>query len=128
VLADEMTWRTPPTSIYRSAWWSAGYVTILVMTTGDAHITVRHYKDFGLVPVSERTYLAQPPDADVLPSLDKATLGQTTYQPERYVPLRYSVAHHSAAFEVETTADIVIVGHEYEFTTKGTKVVMGRRA
>jgi len=140
VLADQMTWRTPPTSIYRSAWWSAGdaqlqkqvsYVTILVMTTGDAHITVRHYKDFGLVPVSERTYLAQPPDADVLPSLDKATLGQTTYQPERYVPLRYSVAHHSAAwfcFEVETTADIVIVGHEYEFTTKGTKVVMGRRA
>ena len=140
VLVDEMTWRTPPTSIYRSAWWSAGdaqlqkqvsYVTILVMTTGDAPITVRHYKDFDLVPVSERTYLAQPPDADVLPSLDKTTLGQTTYKPERYVPLRYSVAHHSAAwfcFEVETTADIIIVGHEYEFTTKGTKVVMGRRA
>ena len=140
VLVDEMTWRTPPTSIYRSAWWSAGdaqlqkqvsYVTILVMTAGDAPITVRHYKDFDLVPVSERTYLAQPPDADVLPSLDKTTLGQTTYKPERYVPLRYSVAHHSAAwfcFEVETTADIIIVGHEYEFTTKGTKVVMGRRA
>jgi len=140
VLVDEMTWRTPPTSIYRSAWWSAGdaqlqkqvsYVTILVMTTGDAPITVRHFKDFDLVPVSERTYLAQPPDADVLPSLDKTTLGQTTYKPERYVPLRYSVAHHSAAwfcFEVETTADIIIVGHEYEFTTKGTKVVMGRRA
>ena len=29
---------------------------------------------------------------------------------------------------LETTADIILVGHEYEFTTKGTKVVMGRRA
>jgi len=82
--------------------------------------------------VLERTYLAQPPDAVVLPTLDKTVLGAPeTYQSERLVPLRYSVAHMSAAwfcFELETTADIILVGHEYEFTTKGTKVVMGRRA
>ena len=141
IVADEMTFAVAPTSIYRSAWWAAGdpqlqkqvtYVTIWVMTTGDSTITMRHYKDFSLTPVIERTYLAQPPDAVKLPTLDKTVLGAPqTYQSERLVPLRYSVAHMSAAwfcFEIETTADIVIVGHEYEFTTKGAKVVMGRRA
>mgnify|MGYP003144908962 FL=1 len=141
IVADEMTFAVAPTSIYRSAWWAAGdpqlqkqvtYVTIWVMTTGDSTITMRHYKDFSLTPVIERTYLAQPPDAVGLPTLDKTVLGAPqTYQSERLVPLRYSVAHMSAAwfcFEIETTADIVIVGHEYEFTTKGAKVVMGRRA
>ena len=73
------------------------YVTIWVMTTGDASITMRHYKDFSLTPVLERTYLAQPPDAAVLPTLDKTVLGLTTYQKERLVPLRDSVAHMSAA-------------------------------
>jgi len=137
--SDNMVAQSPPTSTYRSAWWSAGdpqmqkqvtYVTIWVMTTGDASITMRHYKDFSLTPVLERTYLAQPPDAAVLPTLDKTVLGLTTYQKERLVPLRYSVAHMSAAwfcFEIETTADIILVGHEYEFTTKGTKIVQGRR-
>jgi len=138
--SDNMVAQSPPTSTYRSAWWSAGdpqmqkqvtYVTIWVMTTGDASITMRHYKDFSLTPVLERTYLAQPPDAAVLPTLDKTVLGLTTYQKERLVPLRYSVAHMSAAwfcFEIETTADIILVGHEFEYTTKGTKIVQGRRA
>ena len=141
IVADQMTFKGAPTSVYRSAWWSAGdpqlqkqvtYVTIWVMTTGDSTITMRHYKDFDLVPVLERTYLAQPPDSAELPTLDKAVLGAAeSYRTERLVPLRYSVAHMSAAwfcFELETTADIILVGHEYEFTTKGTKVVMGRRA
>ncbi len=63
--------------------------------------------------------------------MDKTLLGSTEYRTERLVPLRYSVAHMSAAwfcFEIETTADIILVGHEYEFTTKGTKVTMGVRA
>ena len=102
------------------------------MTTGDASITMRHYKDFSLTPVLERTYLAQPPDAAVLPTLDTTLLGApATYQKERLVPLRYSVAHQSAAwfcFELETTADIILVGHEYMYNTKGSKVIMGRRA
>lgn len=140
IVADTMTDDDPPTSTYRSAWFASGdpqlqkqisYVTIWVMTTGDVNITMRHYKDFILTPVLERTYLAQPPDAAVLPTLDKTSLGSASYLKERLVPLRYSIAHQSAAwfcFELETQGDIIIVGHEYEFTTKGTKVVMGRRA
>jgi hypothetical protein len=41
------------------------------------------------------------------------------------------VAHQSAAwfcFEIETTEDLVLVGYEYEYTTKGTRVVAGVRA
>jgi hypothetical protein len=140
IVEDNMTDDDPPTSTYRSAWFASGdpqlqkqisYVTIWVMTTGDVNITMRHYKDFILTPVLERTYLAQPPDAAVLPTLDKTSLGSASYLKERLVPLRYSIAHQSAAwfcFELETQGDIIIVGHEYEFTTKGTKVVMGRRA
>ena len=140
VVDDVMTDAGPPTSVYRSAWWSAGdpqlqkqvsYVTVWVMTTGNVSVTLRHFKDFDLVPVDERTYLMQPPDASTLPALDSAVLGSGSYTKARLVPLRYSVAHQSAAwfcFEIETTSDVILVGHEYEFTTKGTKVVMGRRA
>ena len=31
-------------------------------------------------------------------------------------------------FELETTEDLVLVGYEYEYTTKGTRVVAGVRA
>jgi len=47
------------------------------------------------------------------------------------VPLRVSVAHQSAAwfcFEVETDAELTIVGYEYEYQSKGTKVIAGVRA
>ena len=60
-----------------------------------------------------------------------AVLGSGSYTKGRLVPLRYSIAHQSAAwfcFEIETTSDVILVGHEYGFTTKGTQVVMGRRA
>lgn len=129
----------PPTSIYRSAWFDAGdpqiqkqfsYVTVWMLTTGDASITMRHYKDFSLTPIIERTYKAQPPDAASLATLDTATLGTDVYRETRLVPLRFSVAHMSAAwfcFEIETTEDLVLVGYEYEYTTKGTRVVAGVR-
>ncbi|NBS70110.1 hypothetical protein EBT31_14545, partial [bacterium] len=131
-----------PASVYRSAWCSFGdpqvqkqvtYVTLWLSTTGNIPVTVRHYKDFSLTPVEERTYYAQPPDAPRLPVLDKAVIGSTgtTYSDERLVPLRVSVAHMSAAwfcFELETTGVLTLVGYEYEFATKGTKVVAGVRA
>jgi len=94
-------------------------------------VTVRHYKDFSLTPTEERTYLAQPPDAASLPVLDKAVIGAANYADERLVPLRVSVAHQSAAwfcFEVETEAELTIVGYEYEYQTKGTRVIAGVRA
>jgi hypothetical protein len=128
-----------PTSVYRSAWFDAGdpqiqkqlsYVTLWLLTTGDAAVTMRHYKDFSLTPILERTYKAQPPDAPELATLDVATLGTSTYREARLVPLRYSVAQQSAAwfcFEIETTEDLVLVGFEYEYTTKGTRVVAGVR-
>lgn len=131
----------PPTSIYRSAWTAFGdpqvqkqvsYVTLWVMTTGLPKITMRHYKDFSLVPTTEQTYTAQSPDATPQVTLDTALLGPpNTYRDDRLVPLRFSVAHQSAAwfcFEIETTEDLVLVGYEYEYTTKGTRVVAGVRA
>ncbi|MCH9716303.1 MAG: hypothetical protein K0U52_04370 [Gammaproteobacteria bacterium] len=129
-----------PTSTYRSAWWSAGdpqiqkqvsYVTVWVLTTGEPKVTMRHYKDFSLEPIVEQTYTAQSPDSAPQPVLDKAILGQGQYRDDRLVPLRFSVAHMSAAwfcFELETDEDLVLVGYEYEWQTKGTRVVAGVRA
>ena len=140
VSGDVMASQPAPVSIYRSAWWSAGdaqvlkqvtYVTVWVLTTGAPTITMRHFKDFQLTPVAERTYRAQPPDAVALPELDKVVLGSGSYTTERLVPLRFSVAHQSAAwfcFEIETQQDIILVGWEYSYTSKGTLVTMGPRA
>lgn len=140
IVGDTMTFNAAPTSVYRSAWWSGGdaqlqkqvtYVTVWVLTTGAPTITMRHFKDFKLTPVAERTYKAQPPDAEALPELDKVVLGAGSYTTERLVPLRFSVAHQSAAwfcFEIETQQDIIIVGWEYTYTSKGTLVTMGPRA
>ncbi len=140
IVNDELVYNAAPTSAYRSAWWSAGdpqmqkqvsYVTVWVLTTGKPRITMRHYKDFSLQPTVEQTYHAQSPDATSQPVLDGAILGQGQYREERLVPLRFSVAHMSAAwfcFEIETTEDITLVGYEYEWTTKGTRVVAGVRA
>ena len=137
---DTFVYADPPTSIYRSAWNAFGdpqvqkqvnYVTLWMLTTGNVRVTVRHYKDFSLTPTEERTYLAQPPDAASLPVLDKAVIGAANYADERLVPLRVSVAHQSAAwfcFEVETEAELTIVGYEYEYQTKGTRVIAGVRA
>jgi len=129
-----------PKSVYRAAWNNFGdpqvqkqvnYVTLWLMTTGNVEVTVRHYKDFSLTPTEERTYFAQPPDAAKQPVLDKAIIGQSNFSDERLVPLRVSVAHQSAAwfcFEVETDAELTIVGYEYEYQSKGTKVIAGVRA
>jgi hypothetical protein len=70
-------------------------------------------------------------DASTETTMDATILGTGQYRTDRLVPLRFSVAHQSAAwfcFEVETTEDLVLVGYEYEYTTKGTRVVAGVRA
>jgi len=130
----------PPVSRYRSAWTAFGdpqmmkqvsYVTLWVLTTGKPEIQMRHFKDFSLIPTLERTYTAQSPDSIPQAVLDAAQLGTGEYRVDRLVPLRFSVAHQSAAwfcFEMETTEDLVLVGYEYEYTTKGTRVVAGVRA
>lgn len=131
----------PPTSVYRSAWFDFGdaqvkkqvsYVTLWVMTTGEPTITLRHYKDFSLRVTEERTYKAQPPDQADLPVFDTVTLNAgAIYEDHRLVPLRYSVAQQSCSwfsFEFTTTDDLIFIGYELEYTTKGTRVVMGKRA
>ena len=103
---DVLVWNNPPTSIYRSAWFDFGdaqvqkqvsYVTVWVVTTGEPEIQMRHYKDFSNEVVLEQTYTAQSPDSPAQPVLDKAVLGQGVYRDARLVPLRFSVAHMSAA-------------------------------
>lgn len=135
-----LVYADPPTSIYRSAWNAFGdpqaqkqvsYVTLWLMTTGSAQVTVRHYKDFNGTPTEERTYVAQPPDAAKLPVLGTAVVGVASYNNERLVPLRVSVAHQSAAwfcFELETQQDLVLIGYEYEYQTKNVRVIAGVRA
>jgi len=137
----------PPLSVYKSAWMDFGdpqilkqvkYVTLWLMTSGGTApstgpiVKVRHYKDFGLTPVAEREYLAQPPDAPFLPVFDLVTLNSgAKYLEERLVPLRVSIAGMSCqtfAFEFETDQDIVFVGHEVEFVSQGARVIAGQRA
>jgi hypothetical protein len=130
-----------PQSIYRSAWNDLGdprlqkqvnYVVIWVLTTGNPAVIVRHFKDFQLNYATERTFKAQPPDAALLPVFDTAILNDgATYQQERLVPLRVSIAQQSCAwfaFEVATTEDLIFVGYEIEYVSKGTKTIMGVRA
>jgi len=130
----------PPTSRWRSAWNAFGdpktkkqvsYVILNVLTTGDPTITVRHYKDFSLTATSERSYKAQPPDAADLPVYDTVTLGSNTYQDARLATIRVPVAHMSCSwfsFEVETTEDLIFIGYECIWTTKGTPTIKGKRA
>lgn len=138
---DVLKYTSPPTSVYRSAWYDfqdaqtqkqVSYVTLWALTTGGPKITMRWLKDFNLTPTAERTYVAQPPDAESVAVLDKVVLGSgQTYREPRLVPLRFSVAHQSAAwfaFEIETQEDLVIVGWEYEYTSKPTRVTAGVRA
>jgi hypothetical protein len=138
---DVLKYTPPPTSVYRSAWYAfedpqtqkqVSYVVLSVLTTGEPTITMRWLKDFSLVPTSERTYKMQAPDAPPAATLDTVVLGKgAAYREPRLVPLRYSVAHQSAAwfaFEIETTEDIVLVGFEYEYTVKPTRVTAGVRA
>ena len=53
------------------------------------------------------------------------------YEDHRLVPVRYSIAQQSCSwfsFEIETTDDLIFIGYELEYATKGTRVVMGKRA
>ena len=141
VAENTFTYANPPTSTYRSTWNDFGdaaaqkqvlYVTLWCLTTGRPTVTVKHLKDFSLTAVEERSYEAQPPDAADLPVYDFAQLGTATaYRKERLVPLRVSVAQQSCswfAFQVSTSDDLVIVGHEIEYKFGKARTIMGKRA
>lgn len=130
----------PPISKFRSVWLDFGdaqilkevaYTTLWFLTTGDAEVTIKHLKNFNQTPVSERTYIAQPPDQADLPVFDTAILNDAKYRDMQVVPLRVSVGQMSCstyAFEFETTEDIIFVGWEVEYVSKGAKVIAGKRA
>jgi hypothetical protein len=130
----------PPVSRWKSPWLDFGdaqiqkqpqYVTLWMMTTGSVNITLTHYKDFSRTATTERAYLAQPPDATALPVLDSAVLDATEWETARLVPIRIAVASQSCAwfaFEFETSNDLVFVGWEVEYNTRGTRVIAGQRA
>lgn len=139
--SQALVYGSAPTSKYRSAWFDFGdaqtkkqvsYVTLWMLTTGQPEITLRHYKDFSLRVVEERTYRAQPPDQADLPTFDLAVLNNNElYQNARLVPLRFSLHQQSCswfAFEWETQDDLIMVGYELEYYSKGIRVTMGKRA
>jgi hypothetical protein len=140
-IADNFVPGPPPTSRYQSAWTSFGdpqiqkavqYVTLWIQTTGGPVVKLKHLKDYEFVGTAEQEYMAQPPDAADLPILDTVVLDKGgLYSPERLVPLRVSTHGQSAAwfsFSFETIEDLVLVGFEYEITTKGTRVIAGKKA
>ena len=100
-----------------------------MMTTGTPKVQMRHYKDFSLVPTLEQTYTAQSPDSVPQPVLDTAILGKGNYRVDRLVPLgsAWPTCPRRFCFELETDEDVVLVGYEYEYTTK-EPVVAGVRA
>ena len=130
-----------PTSRWKSPWLSmtspqdkkqVQYVTLWVQTTGSVPVTVRVYKDWERTFYSERSYLAQPADAALMPVLNTVVLDAgSTWDRTHAVPLRVSVAQQSCswfAFEVETTDDLILVGYSVEFQQRGTITIEGRRA
>lgn len=129
----------PGTSTYRSTWMDFGdprikkqvaYVTLWLLTTGDPTCTIRHYKDFDLAPVEERTYKAQPPDAADLPVFDTATIGLFKYKKARLATVRFSIAQQSSswfAWEFQTQEDLILLGYEVGYISKGVKTIMGKR-
>ena len=132
----------PPESIYQSAWHDFGdpqikkqvqYATLWVMTTGTVKVSISYYKDFdGLNMIGEEVdYVAQPPDSDELPVYDTAVLEESVWTDSRLIPLRIPVAVESCSwfrFELKTTDDLILVGYELEYMSRGTQVVAGRTA
>ena len=130
----------PGTSAYHSTWMDFGdpmikkqivYVTLWLMTTGDPTCTIKHYKDFDLTAVEERTYKCQPPDAADLPVFDTAVLGLAKYKKGRLAPIRFSIAQGSSSWmswSFSTEDDLILLGYEIGYQSSGTRTIMGKRA
>lgn len=138
VTEQQFTPGPPPVSVWRSPWLNMGdaqlekqpqYVTLHVLTTGDITVALRWRKDWAYAWTTARPFKLQPPDRAELDTFDEATL-PATWERARVVPLRIPVAAQSCAwwqFEVQTTEDVVVVGWQVEYQTRGTRVIEGRR-
>lgn len=139
LVEDAYTPGPPPTSVYECAWQDFGdaqikkqvqYVTLWIATTGSVTLNLSYFKDFEYVAVgSDSRYIAQPPDRENQPVYDTALVGTAEWQDSRLVPVRIPVALESCSwfkFRLETTDDIMLVGHEIEFAARGTTVIAGK--
>lgn len=141
IVGDVYTVGTPPTSIYESCWHDFGdaqvkkqvqYVTLWVQTTGSVSVKLSAYKDFEYtVANTDERFLYQPPDQTNQPVYNTGVVGTAAWQDTRLVPIRVPVAVQSCSwfkFRIETTDDILIVGYELDFVSRGTVVIAGKRA
>lgn len=136
---DVYTDGPPPTSVYECAWQDFGdaqvkkqvqYVTLWAMTTGSVTLNLSYFKDFEYTAVaSDSRFIAQPPDRENQPVYDEAIVNTAQWQDARLVPIRIPVALESCSwfkFRLETTDDIMLIGHEIEFMARGTTVIAGK--
>jgi hypothetical protein len=130
----------PPLSKWKSPWLSmtspqskkqVQYVTVWVQTTGTVPVTVRVYKDWERLFYSERSYEAQPADAQQMPVLSSVVLDSgVPWERVQAVPLRVAVAVQSCSwfsFEIETSDDLTLVGWSVDYQERGTMTIEGRR-
>lgn len=140
VVDDVYTPGDPPLSVYESCWHDLGdsqvkkqvqYVVLWAQTRGDVTINFRYYKDFEATEIETDTrYKYQPPDRDDQPVLGTGVVGTAQWQDARLVPIRLPVALQSCSwfkFEIETTDDILLVGYEVEYVSRGSIVIQGKR-
>lgn len=140
IVADTYTPGPPPVSVYESCWHDMGdaqakkqvqYVTLWAMTRGDVTIDFRYYKDFEATQLAADTrFIYQPPDRANQPVLGSAVIGTDQWQDARLVPIRIPTAVQSCSwfkFRVDTTDDILLVGYEVEYASRGSVVVEGKQ-
>ena len=141
IVADAYSVGSPPTTIYESCWHDFGdaqikkqvqYVTLWVQTTGSVTVKLKAYKDFEYtVTNTDERFLYQPPDQVAQPVYNTGVVGTAVWQDTRLVPIRIPVAVQSCSwfkFRLETTDDILLVGYELDYVSRGTMVIAGKRA
>jgi hypothetical protein len=141
IVEDSYSVGTPPTSIYESCWHDFGdaqvkkqvqYVTLWVQTTGSVSVKLKAYKDFEYtVANTDERFLYQPPDQANQPVYNTAVTGTAAWQDSRLVPIRVPVAVQSCSwfkFRIETTDDVLFVGYELDYVSRGTIVIAGKRS
>ena len=141
IVDDSYSVGTPPTSVYESCWHDFGdaqikkqvqYVTLWVQTTGSVSVKLKAYKDFEYTVVNtDERFLYQPPDQANQPVYNSAVTGTAAWQDPRLVPIRVPVAVQSCSwfkFRIETTDDVLLVGYELDYVSRGTMVIAGKRS
>lgn len=140
IVDDSYTPGPAPVSVYESCWHDMGdaqvkkqvqYVTLWCQTRGDVTIDFRYYKDFENAELaSDNRFIYQPPDRANQPVLGSAVVGTDKWQDARLVAIRLPTAVQSCSwfkFRIDTTDDILLVGYEVEYASRGSVVIEGKQ-